>query len=431
MKNVLWAVSCLCTVGCGGSESVGKHDGGRDDGGGAGRVEVVACAKDTDCKGDRVCTGGACVGPPVTPPDASTNPGDGGASGDGGPIDGGDTATDAGSESTKPVVIASTPGRIALLAAGADALYWLEDAGGGDCGTLIAVLKKIPFAGGSLKTIAQISGICPVDFAVNATDAYTRDIAGKVLRVPLDGSADVVVAQGEGWSSTERGGVALDKTSVYWSRGAVFDETPLGLRVPVTPGAILRAPLKGGPAETLALLPADIVPAGADAGSGDLSAVSANDLVVDASHVYYTADDGTVMRVAKTGGVPEEIATNQSDPWALAVDAETVYWNAGAGKVMSVSKSGGTPKVLSKLAVVDTSAIRYPPPPLALDGASLYWTNAALGEVFRVPTAGGPTKQIASDAPSGASGAWIVWPIAVGPERAYWASGMNIMSVPK
>jgi hypothetical protein len=62
-------------------------------------------------------------------------------------------------------------------------------------------------------------------------------------------------------------------------------------------------------------------------------------VAVDDTHVYWTAEDGgLVRRVAKAGGMPETLASGQTGPFAIAVNSRAVYWLNTNGTVMTVRK---------------------------------------------------------------------------------------------
>jgi hypothetical protein len=62
-------------------------------------------------------------------------------------------------------------------------------------------------------------------------------------------------------------------------------------------------------------------------------------VAVDATHIYWgTLDDGRIRRVAKAGGTPEDVASGQSGPFAIALNSQGVYWLNGDGTVMTVKK---------------------------------------------------------------------------------------------
>ncbi len=68
-------------------------------------------------------------------------------------------------------------------------------------------------------------------------------------------------------------------------------------------------------------------------------------VTVDATTVFWTTYNGTVMKAPKAGGAPVKIAQNQDRPGAIVVDASNVYWiNEGApgaktSAIMKISRS--------------------------------------------------------------------------------------------
>lgn len=118
-------------------------------------------------------------------------------------------------------------------------------------------------------------------------------------------------------------------------------------------------------------------------------------IVVDSDHIYWVSfgitTNGSVMRLAKSGGDPQVLATAQSSPLGLVVDDEAVYWtNAGAdgeGAVIRLAKAGGQPVAL----VTGLSS----PGELAADEDHLYWTSKSAG-VERIAKLGGHAETLVS-----------------------------------
>ena len=58
-------------------------------------------------------------------------------------------------------------------------------------------------------------------------------------------------------------------------------------------------------------------------------------MTVDATNVYWTQNDGTIMSVPISGGNVTTLAAGQTAPSGIAVDATSVYWvtrgNGNAG----------------------------------------------------------------------------------------------------
>ncbi|HET6280877.1 MAG TPA: HYR domain-containing protein, partial [Polyangia bacterium] len=131
-------------------------------------------------------------------------------------------------------------------------------------------------------------------------------------------------------------------------------------------------------------------------------------IAVDGTSVYWTnGDDGTVMKVALSGGAPTTLASGQNTPRGIAVDGASVYWAAG-NTVMKVALSGGAPTTLA------SSGQAGPSMGIAVDGTSVYWTNNAYsGTVMKVALSGGAPTTLASGqvAPTGITvdGTSVYW----------------------
>lgn len=151
-------------------------------------------------------------------------------------------------------------------------------------------------------------------------------------------------------------------------------------------------------------------------------------IVLDATHVYWVNDDGTVKRVKKTGGVVESVGTLAVPPefgmaiddtyvyagdseidriakgggvaspvakgsavYGISVDATWIYWAQVDGPVRKAPKAGGGPVI--DLAFAKGGATRA-----ETDGAYVYYTTwyPPNGGAWRVPIGGGASEQLAS-----------------------------------
>jgi hypothetical protein len=82
---------------------------------------------------------------------------------------------------------------------------------------------------------------------------------------------------------------------------------------------------------------------------------SPRSLAVDATTVFWTNDDGTVVKLDKgaPGTTPTVLAAGQHSPLSLALDAEYAYWaSPGDGAIRRVAKGGGAVETIA-----DASAI--------------------------------------------------------------------------
>ncbi len=165
--------------------------------------------------------------------------------------------------------------------------------------------------------------------------------------------------------------LAIDATHVY---AAVYGVNPVGT------GDIARIPVSGGDPEILA---------------SDLQYPYA--IAVDQQHVYFTHQgDGnfqSISRVAKTGGAVETVLSPVDNAWDLATDEQYLYYSEmNAGRMMRVAKDGGTPQQLAG-GWVGTGT-------LTLAADRLYFTACTTGdcpqmELRSVPTSGGDSALLA------------------------------------
>jgi hypothetical protein len=195
---------------------------------------------------------------------------------------------------------------------------------------------------------------------------------------------------------------------------------------------------------------------------------SPHDLAIDDSFVYFVEDDsdeGTVKKVAKTGGNVTTLASNLAEPLAIAVDSTHVYWlernNGSNGRLAKVSKNGGNVTDLSTdlhnaqnhlaiagnflyfgdgkgggggvikkvginggtTIIVEGNGLLNLNTAIAVDNGLVYFKND-YDKVLRVSVSGGDVTELGSGEPSG---------LAIGDSWIYWTeySNGNVMRMPK
>lgn len=195
---------------------------------------------------------------------------------------------------------------------------------------------------------------------------------------------------------------------------------------------------------------------------------SPHDLAIDDSFVYFVEDDtgeGTVKKVAKTGGEVTALAANLGEPSAVVVDGTHVYWvernNGSNGRLAKVSKNGGGVTDLSTglhnaqnhlaiaggflyfgdgkgggggvikkvginggtTIIVQDNGLLNLNTAIAVDNGLVYFRND-YDKVLRVSVSGGAVTELGSGEPSG---------LAVGDSWIYWTeySNGNVMRMPK
>lgn len=243
--------------------------------------------------------------------------------------------------------------------------------------------------------IALATGLAtrPSSIAVDEAYVYWTNLGsletptdGSVMKVPLDGGPATILASGQYAASA----IAVDADRVYW----------------VSYNSVYSVPLGGGAVVPLyeASVPVEIT-----------------GLAVDATAVYWHR--GSPIHQALSGGAPVAMAANVGQgPGSLALDATNVYWTVGqqpcdtnlceannGAVVMKVSKTGGAPETLASF---ETPG--YPVTQLAVDATHIYWTSAH--ELQRMSIDGGPVESLASN--QGSPHAMVLSTTDV-----YWASG--------
>lgn len=146
-------------------------------------------------------------------------------------------------------------------------------------------------------------------------------------------------------------GIAVDKTSVYWTdaehlRRMPFEEA--GTKDPTQLGDLVTN--KRGFSR----------------------------ITMDETNLYWTNTDGnSVNKVGITGSMLAQLAANTGTPFGIAVDANSVYWTSSEdGTVTKVGINGGIATTLA--------SAQGAPIDIAVNATTIYWTNAIDGTVMKV-----------------------------------------------
>jgi hypothetical protein len=116
-------------------------------------------------------------------------------------------------------------------------------------------------------------------------------------------------------------------------------------------------------------------------------------LKTDGDHVYWSRGDGSIQRVAASGGAVEELAKGLPVPDHIALDSGSVYFSA-SGQIGRTAKTGSAPEML-----IQTGAA-------GLDDLQVDATQA--GQIYWIPSADqGQGQVLAAAKVIGAAGAII------------------------
>ncbi|MCC6554417.1 MAG: hypothetical protein IT372_15675 [Polyangiaceae bacterium] len=196
------------------------------------------------------------------------------------------------------------------------------------------------------------------DIAVDDNFVYFVTKGGMLKKVSIDGGSVETLASG----LTDPRRIAVDKMDVYSVTST---------------GTLVRVAKRGGDLVTLA--------EGAE--------IDAPGLVLDDAYAYFTVkgDDklGAVRKVAKADGAEvADLASNQSNPGALALRHGHLYWSVDDA-LMEMPAAGGTPQVF----MPDQDK----PISVASDDTYVYWANLGDGVVGRASVDGSDPLLVAKD----------------------------------
>jgi hypothetical protein len=152
------------------------------------------------------------------------------------------------------------------------------------------------------------------------------------------------------------------------------------------------------------------------------------DVVLDATHVYWTdnlSSGGKVAKMPKLGGSEVVLASSQNRPVGLSIDDDRVYFAAyGSHAVRSVGKGGAG---LTDLATGQTGA-RHTAVDSGTSG-SVYFTTSGDGAVRRVAKTGGAVASVSATVDS----PWVVVADPTGSELFFtrFAPGGDVHRIAK
>ncbi len=305
-----------------------------------------------------------------------------------------DAAADAGSfvdataDSAKPpecyspnVVVMAKDESPTAIAVDASHVYWAV--AGNDCKS--GFIRRMPKAGGPVVTLAADQPN-PRALAVDQHRVYFYNACGSgLLRdVPKQGGPvfDYPIAVSDSGRA-----MAVGSQDVYFSDyGLLRIPKGGGKQVHVdskafvyavaadASGAYWMGPAGGaGNYAVLAHQPGEV-------GATVLTNPSSigNALAIDGESIFFAASPG-IRRIPKTGGAASTVVP--AKVWRLAVDEASVYWTdgftGGAYTVNKAPKAGGTATVIASGAggYVD----------IAVDDRCVYWADLYGGEIVRAP----------------------------------------------
>jgi hypothetical protein len=231
------------------------------------------------------------------------------------------------------------------------------------------MLVALPPASGRMHPSHRMRALCVVAFGALLSACGGRVRAGATADA---GAPDAAAYDGGGEGAGDGGGVEAGSTVVVLASGdlacandIVVDATSLYW---TSGDSVMKVPLDGGATTTLAS-----------------DQPNPQGIAVDATALYWVnggdgSADGTVMKVPLDGGSPVVLASGQSKGTvSIALDATHVYWGTGGG-IMVMGLAGGTPQL-----IVSAGS----PTIFAVDATSVYWAGQDLSGVWKSPLDGG------------------------------------------
>jgi hypothetical protein len=219
-------------------------------------------------------------------------------------------------------------------------------------------LVRAPLAGGAPVTLDR-DRAAGTDVTTDGTLVYWY-ARGALLGVPVGGGAAITIAQTQ-----------------YFSKGLLTDGADLFY---TTGYAILQQPIGGGTATTLV---------------GFEPANNPQGIAISPTNVYWSELSGHIATVAKGGGGVATLFSNAIDPESVAVNATDIFWVEFGGipdnaSIVKMPLGGGTATTIL--------ANQQRPVSLAADSDFVYLANFDNSSVVKVPVTGGPMVGVYSEA---------------------------------
>jgi hypothetical protein len=264
--------------------------------------------------------------------------------------------------------------------------------------------------------VALVAG-GPYVYAMALDDSYVYlgTIQG-VWRVPRTGGTPSLVS-----GNNEVDALAVDSTRVYWA--GFCPESPQGTAPdPTCPGstALFAASIGGGNYSVLAAntwaTSGMLVDSSGIYGSDSVSVwvaspnggapriltdttVSPQAFALQGDTVYVASlgiSTGSIVGIPKAGGPNVTLVAGQAHPGSIAADASGIYWSnwgygATPGALMRANLDGSDVTTLLASDASNSLSISS----VAIDEASVFWTEQATGLVRKMPKSGGAPQVIA------------------------------------
>jgi hypothetical protein len=247
--------------------------------------------------------------------------------------------------------------------------------------TILSTVERLPQSG-----LSGIGGLARVGTNLYFTRSFDNVAGGQIMRLSTSGGTPTSIVAGQ--SAT---GLFADSTNLIW----------------IGAGSVKKSTLTGGTITTL---------------TSNQSLLN-GDPTADSNNVYYRqavnqmGRGQKIMKVSRNGGTPVLLTTDDvtSD---LFTDGTSVYWSAmtaTGGRIAKISVNGGAVTVLATRGAGG----------LVRSGATLYYTDGATNDLYKVPTAGGTSTRIATGiAVNGAGTVPVaaVWKLATDGTNVYGAT---------
>lgn len=296
-----------------------------------------------------------------------------GSSSSGGGSSSGATGPGSCSPGDAPLVLASNLAAVAIAVDASDVFVGLQGHRDGSKGGV----ARIPKTGGSFTKLAESVEVWGLD--VDDSFVFWADRSGgSIARVPKAGGATTPLT---GARETAYG-VAAHGGDVFWAEGS----------------GVGQVAKDGGPSSMI------------DGVS------SSTHVAADADHIYWTEWSGNVSKRARAGG-PTTVLAHVQYAYTIAIDADSVYFVAN-GTVRRVAKTGGPVVTLLERG----QGASMTPDGIAVDDSAVYFADLMGKGIHKIAKSGGAVSLVAS-------GESFPRAVAVDASCVYWTTD-GILTAP-